>query len=153
MKNWICITFKIGLHSKERKAQLENPSFSFYVRNLEGSSLEVNRETRRREPIVVRLGSQKSRRAFLINVTFSPESEEGSGKGDPRSSTPVSSVLSFSFSFSLLSLFLSFSFIPTIAHPFFLKNFFATSFYPCGCQQTAFAGMKINSFRLNRIKV
>lgn len=32
---------------------------------------------------MVRLGSQKSRRAFLINVTFSPESEEGSGKGDP----------------------------------------------------------------------
>lgn len=53
---------------------------------------------------MVRLGSQKSRRAFLINVTFSPESEEGSGKGDPRSSTPVSSVLSFPLSLSLFLL-------------------------------------------------
>lgn len=60
---------------------------------------------------MVRLGSQKSRRAFLINVTFSPESEEGSGKGDPsvldtRLLRPTDFSLLISFSLSLFLLLL-----------------------------------------------
>lgn len=70
---------------------------------------------------MVRLGSQKSRRAFLINVTFSPESEEGSGKGDP---SVLDTRLLRPTDFSLLiSLPLSLSLTPTIAHPLFLKKF------------------------------
>lgn len=66
---------------------------------------------------------QKSRRAFLINVTFAPKVKRVSIKGSTFTlNTKARALLGLA-----------------IAHPFFFKPFLRHR-HPCGCQQTASAG-------------
>jgi len=78
----------------------------------------------------------RNRRAFLINVTFASKVKRVSVKGSTLSpDTKAQALLGLA-----------------IVYPFFLKPFLRHG-VPAAASRQRRRGMKINSFRLNRIKV